>query len=113
MDVPANEKGPAKTGPSSLLSVHRSRGPGLGLELGQTALLPGRGVGMDQMLPACAIEELLRLGEGRLELGPRRSTHLFERAAKAAALGAVLRGMDAGLTHALLGGFDSGHGNLG
>ncbi len=40
----------------------------------------------------------------------RRGAHLLERGPQAAALGAVLRGAGTGLTHALLGGFDSGHG---
>jgi hypothetical protein len=108
--TPNNQEGPVIR---ALFTLHSSRFYCLGLQLGQPALLTGCRIGVDQMLAARAIEELYRLGECCFDLGSGRGAHPLESAPKAAALGAVLRGTGATLAHALLGGFDSGHGNLG
>jgi hypothetical protein len=68
---------------------------------------------VNEALPTCPIEQLDRLGVRLLDVGRGGGAHLLERGPQAAALGAVLRGMNDGLTHALLGGLNSGHGHLG
>ena len=78
-------------------------------ELSQTALLPGRGILVNDALVAGPVEQLHRFSIGGLGLGTGRRTDLLERAAQLAAVRAIERGPGTGLAHALGGGPDSGH----
>ena len=88
------------------------RGSSLVDELGESALLPGRCVAMNQVLPPGAVDQRdgggIRLGGFAL----RGGADLPDGAAELAALGAVPGRGGGGLTHALLGGLDSRHGFL-
>src|SRR5512134_1382800 len=80
---------------------------------GEATLLPRRSVAVHQVLATGSIEQARRLGVGLhgLGLGGDR-TDLLDRGAQLAPLGLVAGRTGLGLTHALLGGLDTGHSDL-
>ena len=82
-------------------------------QLGQSTLLPGRGVLMNDALAAGPVQQLDRLVVRGLGLSASGTSDLLERGAELAPLRPVSNGPGAALAHTLGGGSDSGHGNLG
>ena len=108
-------EGPAWIGGPFAFTACKARLLLLGSErndLGEPALLPGRGVGVNQALAPRAVDHLYRLRVCGLGVARYRGTDLLDGRAQLASMRAVEGRMRLGLTHALLGGFDSRHEHL-
>jgi hypothetical protein len=83
-----------------------------GHKLGQTALLPGGGILMNDALLAGTIQQLDGVSVSGLGLVAGGGAHPLEGGAELAPMSTILSGSGASLSHALGGRPDSGHGNL-